>query len=146
MRSALPPDLRSHVNAMNSVSSLVLLASHEENDEKPSFAIVIRKQIKTLRKQLNTAPSDLNAQDVDVPGGWSPVMRMDRLPEQPRLDSRLANQTRIWDSEVRSGPSTYTQMPGDIAVPGRPEGDLRGERDLRAMANAAAKLGRSFIF
>ncbi|KAI0700787.1 P-loop containing nucleoside triphosphate hydrolase protein [Cytidiella melzeri] len=134
------------------VSTLVLLAGDEDKHDKQRFADVLRDQIKKLRKQLESKPSEVYGQDVDVPGAWRqyvvPPVGADAVREsagqqRPHIDSRLANQTRIWDagSEARHG----MQMPGEMPAPsGRREG--RDERDARAVAGAAARLGRSFMF
>lgn len=129
---------------ITSVSSLVLLAGYDDKADKPSFTHVVRAQIKTLRKQLDNKPAEFNGQDVVLPGAWNQNMPMGRVPEQPRLDTRLANQTRIWTTDAR--PVHVGQMPGEMPLPGGMGADPRAERDLKSMANAAARLGRSFIF
>ena len=133
------------MNYALSVSTLVLLANDDEKHEKKAFADVLRDQIKKLRKQLESSkPSDTNGQDFDVPGAW----RQYAVPhgtvneQQKQLDSRLANQTRVWDSGAGlSGARHEMQMPGEMPGPAG-----RDEREFRATAHAAARLGRSFVF
>lgn len=123
---------------IESVAALVLLAGWE-GDDKPSFATVLKDQIKELRNQLNKDPDHV------VPGAYpsssaplpSPPRNAGRAPQT--VDPRLHTQARIWDGGHRSPRMT---MPGEMpAGPQRTEG-----RDVRAMALAAAALGRSFIY
>lgn len=148
-------DISNHsllIGSATSVSALVILAGYEDKDEKPTFVHIVRAQIKTLRKQLDNKPAEFSGQDIELPGSWNAWNQSpqpaSRIPEYTRLDSRLANQTRIWGTaaDVRTGP--VGQMPGELPSPGGQGSDQRahGERDLKSMANAAAKLGRSFIF
>jgi transitional endoplasmic reticulum ATPase len=125
----------------------VILAGEDDKHEKQTFQDVLRDQIKKLRKQLDSSkPSDAN--ELEVPGAWrQPAVPQGGLyhvvgEQQRRLDSRLANQTRIWDAGVGSDGARHgAQMPGEM-----PGAVSRDERDLRSMANAAARVGRSFIF
>ncbi|OCH90947.1 P-loop containing nucleoside triphosphate hydrolase protein [Obba rivulosa] len=120
------------------VAALVLLAGWE-GDDKPSFATVLKDQIKELRNQLDKDPDHV------VPGAYpsssaplpSPPRNAGRAPQT--VDLRMHTQARIWDGGHRSPRMT---MPGEMpAGPQRTEG-----RDVRAMALAAAALGRSFIY
>ncbi|EMD40855.1 hypothetical protein CERSUDRAFT_111434 [Gelatoporia subvermispora B] len=121
------------------VAALVLLAGWE-GDDKPSFATVLKDQIKELRGQLDKDPEHA------VPGAYPSSSAP--LPSPPRhagraqqcVDPRLQSQARIWDGGHGSPRLT---MPGEMPAtgPSRAEG-----RDVRAMALAAAALGRSFIY
>lgn len=125
----------------HSVSTLVIIAGAEDGEQKV-FEDVLRDQIRTLRKQLNEDPAEHPFTPV-IPGAWTGAGYSRGIPGRPLPDSRLANQTRNWDttSEQRG------IMPGEMPVPGTPEhATVDGRRDLRAAALAAAALGRSFIF
>lgn len=135
-------------NLSPSVSTLVVLATEEDKHGKQSFEDAIKEQIKNLRKQLDsTKPSDGTGQEVDVPGAWrqyAPVPGS-MANDLRRVDSRLANQTRIWDAgsaEPRHG----MHMPGELPALNGRSAEGRDGRDMRSVAGAAARLGRSFIF
>ncbi|KAI0787146.1 P-loop containing nucleoside triphosphate hydrolase protein [Irpex lacteus] len=146
------------------VSTLVLLAGDsgdKDKHQKRTFADVLRDQIQKLRKQLDSSkPSEVYAQDPNVPGAWRQYTAFpstghgQNAPQQGRVDRRLANQTRIWDTGANSigNGSDFgvgMQMPGEMPAQGRPGRDGAGprdDRDMRAVAGAAARLGRSFIF
>ncbi|THG98210.1 hypothetical protein EW026_g3932 [Hermanssonia centrifuga] len=124
------------------VSTLVLMAGFEEGDDKRDFADVIKGQIKALRKQLSVEPAGhtLNTTQRGVRGAVSPPDR------SCQLDSRLANQGRIWEAgETFDRPRG--SMPGGLPMPGgMSRGNPDRRIDLRAIAVAAANSGRSYMF
>lgn len=125
-----------------SVSTLVIIAGAEDGEEKV-FKDVLQDQIRTLRKQLNEDTPEDSFAPV-IPGAWTGAGHLRGIPGRSLPDSRLANQTRNWDTTTSEERGI---MPGEMPVPGTPEhATVDGRRDLRAAALAAAALGRSFIF
>ncbi|KAI0723095.1 P-loop containing nucleoside triphosphate hydrolase protein [Earliella scabrosa] len=119
------------------VSTLVLMAGFEDDDRR-SFADVLKGQIKSLREQLDqdkdklrhlgapqTAPSAQGGTPPPQPGGrrYTPV------------DERSIGLARVWDAT----PGPVGSMPG--ALPAQPRDAGARQRDLRSMAYF---LGRSF--
>jgi len=127
------------------VSSLVILAGFE-SDHKPSFANVIRGQIKSLRSQLekDSARAESAAAPFsfsDVPPRCSSTRRLDAIP------AWLAGQSRIWDTGA--GEQKFT-MPG--GMPGLPpqkdSTSMRGGREPgsgKPFTLGGTAAGRSFI-
>ncbi|KAI0650237.1 P-loop containing nucleoside triphosphate hydrolase protein [Trametes meyenii] len=125
------------------VSSLVLIAGHDGED-KPKFSDVLLAQVKALRDQLDK-DKDITSQTSTSPSTsfarGSPTVQANAT-RLPRLDPRAIGRARIWDTSS----SASGRMPG--ALPGGSDASrdaVSNRRDVRAMAAAAAALGRSFI-
>ena len=109
-----------------------------EDDDRRSFADVLKGQIKSLREQLDqdkdklrhlgapqTAPSAQGGTPPPQPGGR----------RYTQVDERSIGLARVWDAT----PGPVGSMPG--ALPAQPGDAGARQRDLRSMAYF---LGRSF--
>ncbi|KAI0921649.1 hypothetical protein AcW1_004439 [Taiwanofungus camphoratus] len=124
------------------VSSLVLLAGYED-ETKPSFATVLRGQIKALRDQLDRSPEQADTASygpVSVPMAQAKPAQAVSRSMRKFSDSRLTDQGRIWDSG-----DSGSRMPGGLPAPGPQTAEGRDVRS-RAMKFAETTLGQSFIY
>jgi len=117
------------------VSSLVLLAGYED-DDKPTFATVVKSQIKTLRGQLDNGPGHAAPAAYSVAHSVVPAVSAIARPDGRTryVDSRLLGQERVWDVSEGSRMSMPGELPGLARQ--RPE-----PRDARPVVTA---FGRSF--
>ena len=120
-----------------SVSTLVTLAGYEDDgEEPPSFADLLRDQIKTLRKQLNKTEGD-DARVSGSLGGRDTA----RVPEQ-QSPPVSGFSYRRWNGATRETESR-AHMPGEMPAP---SAGIDGRRDMRATALAAASMKRAYFF
>ena len=140
---------------MNSVSTLVLLAGWE--GDKPSFGDLLKRQIRTLRDQLDKDRGFSSSRTLPtpqvrrIPGPPAPTAEQNQ-GLQRRFESRLPgsvtrrpDQTRVWSIDMNDNSNTGMSIPGDMPPDVSSNQRLENRRDVRSMALAAAALGRSFI-
>lgn len=118
----------------HSVASLVMLAGYE-GDDKPSFATVLRGQIKTLRKQLDKSTEKYESKS-----------RHDASPTKvPRRPTRPSNER---DVHALLDALSDSIRPNRIFDTGRysQESAVRNDRDVRILLDEISdSLGRSEI-
>ncbi|KAI0327751.1 P-loop containing nucleoside triphosphate hydrolase protein [Cubamyces sp. BRFM 1775] len=134
------------------VSSLVLLAGHD-GDDKPEFKDLLLEQVKVLRKQLDKDKDTMRSFDgaphaaafARGTAGVSAPSSGGRLPQIDPRSIRIGQPSaRIWDTSAStSAAAAAGRMPG--AMPDAQREGFSSRRDVRAVASAAAALGRSFI-
>ncbi|KAK7695747.1 hypothetical protein QCA50_000384 [Cerrena zonata] len=138
------------------VSTLVLLAGWE--GDKPTFGDLLKRQIRTLRRQLDKdRESNFGSSSRALPAPQirqlsGPFSRPERTQSsQQRPEGQFPgyfpqrptnNQSRVWSLDTDHA----MNMPGEMPPPDVTSSQrLEGRRDVRNMALAAAALGRSFI-